>query len=242
MTERAVPGFRRNYEGSMEIKAKTVVHVEHLRNQIYSLIREDLLIGALPSGKRLPELTLALRYQVSRTPVREALAQLHRDGFVTFGSQGYVAASFSSREIAQLVEVKKLMMPSFAQNVLRHATSMQIDQLCKVVAEAKACLQRDVATQDLLVCLLQFGDFLRAICTNNLLAHSLFLCDTRLGMAFATVHLDARVQQAAGDSLEAVLQSLLRKDAKVLAAACLAQTDFYQQVIDQAAVPASLAA
>lgn len=46
-------------------------------------IRLDIGAGAFKPGARLDEMTLAHRYGVSRTPVREALAQLVATGDVT---------------------------------------------------------------------------------------------------------------------------------------------------------------
>lgn len=46
-------------------------------------IRLDIGAGTFKPGARLDEMTLAQRYGVSRTPVREALAQLVATGDVT---------------------------------------------------------------------------------------------------------------------------------------------------------------
>lgn len=46
-------------------------------------LREEILAGRLSAGERLVEGTIAKRYGVSRIPVREALARLQSEGFVT---------------------------------------------------------------------------------------------------------------------------------------------------------------
>ena len=46
-------------------------------------LREAIVSNLLPPGERLTEVTLAARLNVSRTPVREAFAQLEREGLVT---------------------------------------------------------------------------------------------------------------------------------------------------------------
>lgn len=56
--------------------------VRSVRDQITDLIREDLLCGRIPSGERLSEVSLAVRFGVSRGPVREALAQLTHEGLL----------------------------------------------------------------------------------------------------------------------------------------------------------------
>ncbi|WP_067670323.1 GntR family transcriptional regulator [Nocardia miyunensis] len=46
-------------------------------------LRAEILAGRLSAGERLVEGTIAKRYGVSRIPVREALARLQSEGFVT---------------------------------------------------------------------------------------------------------------------------------------------------------------
>lgn len=52
-------------------------------NLIADTLRGEILGGALPAGQRLVEESIARRFGVSRVPVREALAQLESEGFVT---------------------------------------------------------------------------------------------------------------------------------------------------------------
>ncbi|WP_327145744.1 GntR family transcriptional regulator [Nocardia sp. NBC_01327] len=50
---------------------------------IAQALRAEILAGELSAGERLVEESLAKRYGVSRIPVREALARLQSEGFVT---------------------------------------------------------------------------------------------------------------------------------------------------------------
>ncbi|HSI39552.1 MAG TPA: GntR family transcriptional regulator [Xanthobacteraceae bacterium] len=47
-----------------------------------ALLEEEIIFGLLPASARLTEEEVALRYGVSRSPVREALRLLERDGLV----------------------------------------------------------------------------------------------------------------------------------------------------------------
>jgi DNA-binding GntR family transcriptional regulator len=55
---------------------------ETLTQRVLRLIQEDLGIGNFVPGQRLDEASLAQRYGVSRTPVREALTQLAASGLI----------------------------------------------------------------------------------------------------------------------------------------------------------------
>jgi DNA-binding GntR family transcriptional regulator len=53
-----------------------------LGDRVYSSIRDRILRGELPPGQFVREVDVSQSLGVSRTPVREALARLARDGFV----------------------------------------------------------------------------------------------------------------------------------------------------------------
>lgn len=55
---------------------------ETLKDEVVRLIEEDIISGALPPGTHLDEVQLSQRFGLSRTPLREALAQLRSSGLV----------------------------------------------------------------------------------------------------------------------------------------------------------------
>ena len=55
---------------------------ESLADRVFVALRDDLMWGRFRPTDRLAENSLAERYEVSRTPVREALARLLADGLI----------------------------------------------------------------------------------------------------------------------------------------------------------------
>ena len=53
-----------------------------LREKIYNKLIAEIVTGQLNPGERLSEAGLAKRFGVSRTPIREALLQLEKLGYV----------------------------------------------------------------------------------------------------------------------------------------------------------------
>ncbi|EWY42225.1 AsnC family transcriptional regulator [Skermanella stibiiresistens SB22] len=69
-------------------------------------IENEILTGAMPPGFRLDEVTLATRFGVSRTPVREALFQLASAGLIEIRPRrGAVVSEVGPERLVQMFEV-----------------------------------------------------------------------------------------------------------------------------------------
>ncbi|HET8992703.1 MULTISPECIES: GntR family transcriptional regulator [unclassified Rhodococcus (in: high G+C Gram-positive bacteria)] len=76
------------------------------RDRVYRSLRDDLMSGALAADERLGEEKLADRYEVSRTPVREALARLVSDGLVERRAGGLFPYRPRFDDLADLYELR----------------------------------------------------------------------------------------------------------------------------------------
>ena len=75
--------------------------------RVYAELRERLLRGDVPVGRRLVEQQLAAEFQTSRTPVREALRRLEGDGHIVRDPSGGVCPSPPSvKSMRELYEVR----------------------------------------------------------------------------------------------------------------------------------------
>lgn len=74
-------------------------------NEIRSVLQEEIESGKLPPGTPLDERALAARFQVSRTPVREALQQLAVQELVRIAPrQGVTVARLSISQVRAIME------------------------------------------------------------------------------------------------------------------------------------------
>ncbi len=77
-----------------------------LREKIYNKLIQEIVTGRLNPGEKLSEASLAQRFRVSRTPIREALLQLEKLGYVLHQKNvGTVVKKMSPEGAREIFEV-----------------------------------------------------------------------------------------------------------------------------------------
>ncbi|MBT0993124.1 GntR family transcriptional regulator [Cellulomonas sp. DKR-3] len=77
-----------------------------LREVVYQRLRDDILNGRVSPRERLTEPKLGKAFEVSRTPVREALSRLLSDGLVERTDFGYAVVVPSLEDLRNLYELR----------------------------------------------------------------------------------------------------------------------------------------
>ncbi len=82
----------------------------NLAERIYQQLKNDIFDFQLLPGDRFSENEIVRRMQASRTPVREALYRLERDGFVQVHFRsGWKVRPFDFRYVEDLYDVRTLL-------------------------------------------------------------------------------------------------------------------------------------
>jgi DNA-binding GntR family transcriptional regulator len=66
---------------------------DDLQQQTYRQLKQGIADGDIGAGSRLSEPELAVRFGVSRSPIREALLRLEQDGFVVRSASGRMSVA-----------------------------------------------------------------------------------------------------------------------------------------------------
>lgn len=109
------------------------------KDRAYNALKEVLLsldIYDRPGEIRLDERALALQFGISRTPVREAMAQLEREGFVrSVPRRGIYIVRKTKREVIELIEAWAALESMAARLVTQNATDKEISGLRDMFAK-----------------------------------------------------------------------------------------------------------
>ena len=101
-------------------------------------IREMILRGKLTPGQRLAEAPLAEMLGMSRTPVRQALPVLAREGLLQeHETRGYIVRGFSTADILDALDVRGALEGLAARRVAEGGASRDPDQRAAPSAEGR---------------------------------------------------------------------------------------------------------
>jgi GntR family transcriptional regulator, rspAB operon transcriptional repressor len=92
------------------------IPADSLHERVYQKIKSDILLGLYHPGEKLDVNGLASQYGVSRTPVRDALHVLQREGLVEILPRvGYFTSRITIKDIEDVFQLRLIVETSSAE-------------------------------------------------------------------------------------------------------------------------------
>ncbi|HOG78408.1 MAG TPA: GntR family transcriptional regulator [Anaerolineaceae bacterium] len=211
-----------------------------LEMRAYDALKAAILSFALMPGEPLVEAELARRLGISKTPVRNALARLEKEGFIAKQPyKGYNVAEISQQTVIEIFAVRAALEGLAAREATAHLTPGALAEAAALLAEHAGAAERGDLEQASTLNR-QFHDLLLRLANNAWLTQILSNLDEhlqryRLLSAFQAGRLEKSVAEHA-----AILQALQAGDAAAAEVAArqhlfsvsadLAEQDFNQLV------------
>lgn len=119
-----------------------------LSEQIYQILRNDILTQAIPLGEKLTLKALQERFGVSSTPIRDAFTRLSEDGLVNYYSNvGVTVIELTQKDLTELYQ----FMGDLDSLAIRYCASYARQE--QVLASLKNVLDKaDALEQEILAC------------------------------------------------------------------------------------------
>ncbi len=112
------------------LRARRGTAADGLTTQAYQQVRNAILRGDHPPGEVLLETHLAGELGMSRTPVREALQLLAREGFLEIvANRGYFVPRLSMSDIREFYELREVLEGFATRCAATHAADADIEDL-----------------------------------------------------------------------------------------------------------------
>lgn len=101
-----------------------------LSSAVYNKLEEEILNGVYPSGENLTEISLSQKFGVSRTPIREALRKLERNGLVRIETnKGAVVAGISEKDLKEIYTIRMYIEGLAARWAAENITEETVEKL-----------------------------------------------------------------------------------------------------------------
>lgn len=106
-----------------------------LREIVYEELKRQILVGEISPGTRMMEVELADVMGVSRTPVREAIRKLEKEGLVSIEPRkGAYASNISIKDMVDVLEVRQGLEEMAAMLAAGRITEEQKEELLEILA------------------------------------------------------------------------------------------------------------
>lgn len=183
-------------------------------------LRDLIVSGELALGQTLSERNLAAAFGVSKTPVREALAQLKTEGLIRIAAQrGATVFTLSGREVADICEWRQTLETVALKLAFERDRERLIEGLAKVVDRMHAARDKG-DTKDYLAQDTAYHNVLFQCCGNRLFVETYDLMQAKI--AALRTHLSVKPSHTDKSYAEHIqLLDHLRKGDLDAAVACL---------------------
>lgn len=106
------------------------VESKPIREIAYETLKHAIITGEIPAGARIVETEYAGRMHISRTPLREALRKLERDGLVEYVlRRGVVVRAFTIADVEEIYTIRNALEMLTLPDIIRNATAEDIRAL-----------------------------------------------------------------------------------------------------------------
>jgi DNA-binding GntR family transcriptional regulator len=127
----------------MEKSFPTELSIESIHTQVTNALRKSIVSGYFRPGEKLSETSLAQLFGVSRTPVREALKQLQREGLVeVIPRVGTCVTKPTEKEINELFTVKEVLEGLAAALLSRRGDVPELVELAEATKDLEDAVQK----------------------------------------------------------------------------------------------------
>ena len=156
----------------MSEKKKATHDTASKQVQVYNQIKRDILKGVFSPGTPMVERKLCEKYNVSRSPIRNALQGLVRDGLVSFEpGKGMVIPEITIEDIFEIYDMIELYQLYAVRRFAKRTNEVSLNSLEQILLNIRTSLDQEHLA-DAIKWDLQFHAFLIDLAGNSRLKAS----------------------------------------------------------------------
>jgi len=120
-----------------------LVKAKSLKDQAYEILRSSIITGRLEPGRLHNEKDLAKGLGISRTPVREALLDLSKEGMIIFvPRKGIKIRKITRKDVSDVMELRKIIESYIIESCCSKLTPADLKGIGKIIEKQKTLARK----------------------------------------------------------------------------------------------------
>ena len=113
-----------------------------MREKVYDTLKQMIIDGGIKPGERIIETEYSNKFQISRTPIREAIRMLELEGLVESQTTGGVIVKTLTREeISEIYKIRIALESLIIEEIIKKINNQDIKKLEKVLKNTKKAFE-----------------------------------------------------------------------------------------------------
>ena len=138
--------------------------------QAYNSIKDMIFNGVLKPGDRIYESKIASEFHISRSPVREAIRSLEKDGLLLIGTKSQITVyQPTKKDIENIYECRQALESQAARLTTRNASDKELEDINNILMEAQEYISNsdDNLIKTIILLNTQFHNLILNYCQNS---------------------------------------------------------------------------
>lgn len=181
--------------------------------KIYKKLLVDILKGRFYQGQRLIEKELIDLYEISKTPLREALIRLEKVGLVQKNiNRGFLVKRILRKDAEEIYDLREIADGFSVRKITKNITKEKIQEIKKIIHDMELCV-RDKKTDKYIEHDKYFHTILNKLCENRRLIEIMQNLNYQISMLLKTsIKLPERGINISFNEHREIFEAILGKD------------------------------
>ncbi|WP_288876589.1 GntR family transcriptional regulator [uncultured Fusobacterium sp.] len=113
-----------------------------IREKVYDILKEMIIDGKISPGERIIETEYCEKFQISRTPLREAIRMLELEGLVeSQNTGGVLVKKVTKQEIYEIYKIRIALESIILEEVIKNLTMKDAAKIGEILDETEVALK-----------------------------------------------------------------------------------------------------
>ncbi|QNM15946.1 MULTISPECIES: GntR family transcriptional regulator [Fusobacterium] len=113
-----------------------------IREKVYDILKEMIIDGKISPGERIIETDYCEKFQISRTPLREAIRMLELEGLVeSQNTGGVLVKKVTKQEIYEIYKIRIALESIILDEAIKNITDKDIKRIEEILKDTEEALE-----------------------------------------------------------------------------------------------------